>query len=122
MIGPRACPPRNAVLVRERAGLAGNTSWFVMAITWGTRRAGASCVMAFYVACEGPPAVAGHGHAARGGDLARACRPGPRQRGVGHLPKEAPKPGSFRKVEAAAGVGAPPAPEAAGAAQAEQKP
>ena len=37
-------------------------------------------------------------------------------------PKEAPKPGSFRKAEAAAGPAAPPAPEAVGAGQAEQKP
>jgi large subunit ribosomal protein L3 len=37
------------------------------------------------------------------------------------LPKEAPKPGSFRKREPAAGIVAPP-PEAAGAGQAGQKP
>ena len=37
------------------------------------------------------------------------------------LPKEAPKPGSFRKREGSAETGAPP-PAAAGAAQAEQKP
>jgi large subunit ribosomal protein L3 len=36
------------------------------------------------------------------------------------LPKEAPKPGSFRKTEGAAG--GQPAPEAANAGQAEQKP
>jgi large subunit ribosomal protein L3 len=36
------------------------------------------------------------------------------------LPKEAPKPGSFRKREASAETGAPP-PEAASAGQAEQK-
>jgi len=37
------------------------------------------------------------------------------------LPKEAPKPGSFRKREGSAATGAPPS-ESAGAAQAEQKP
>ena len=38
------------------------------------------------------------------------------------LPKEAPKPGSFRKRDASLESGTPPPPEAAGAAQAEQKP
>jgi large subunit ribosomal protein L3 len=38
------------------------------------------------------------------------------------LPKEAPKPGSFRARDASLETGTPPPPAAAGAGQAEQKP